>query len=124
MERILSDYVVEVTYVTALFPYVVLLILLVRGVTLPGSLEGIIYYITPRWEKLISAQVRRSLPRCLPAVSPSCFPSVCFRVRFACLSARVSQWRTQRGHGGLAPNGCTIVHNQQHYSVGRGHPEC
>jgi len=66
----LSDCVVEVTYVTALFPYVVLLILLVRGVTLRGSLEGIIYYITPRWEKLISAQVRRSLPRCLPGVSP------------------------------------------------------
>ena len=81
VERIiLSDYVVEVTYVTALFPYVVLLILLVRGVTLRGSLEGIIYYITPRWEKLISAQVRRSLPRCLPVFRPPVslrFPSEC-----------------------------------------------
>jgi len=48
---------IEVTYVTALFPYVVLLILLVRGVTLPGSLQGILYYITPRWEQLTSAQV-------------------------------------------------------------------
>jgi len=50
----------KVTYVTALFPYVVLLILLVRGVTLPGSLEGILYYITPRWEQLSSAQVRNT----------------------------------------------------------------
>jgi len=48
---------VKVTYVTALFPYVVLLILLVRGATLAGSVRGIVYYITPRWQQLASAQV-------------------------------------------------------------------
>jgi len=56
------DIVIQVTYVTALFPYVVLLILLVRGVTLNGSLQGIMYYITPRWQQLASAQVTTKIP--------------------------------------------------------------
>ena len=47
----------KVAYVTAIFPYIVLFTLLVRGVTLPGSYNGIMFYITPKWEKLYSPQV-------------------------------------------------------------------
>lgn len=48
----------QIVYFTALFPYVVLILLLVHGVTLPGALGGIIYYLKPDWSKLVEAQVR------------------------------------------------------------------
>ncbi|XP_070572803.1 sodium-dependent serotonin transporter-like [Ptychodera flava] len=47
----------KVVWVTATAPYIILSILLVRGVTLPGSREGILYYITPRWEPLLETGV-------------------------------------------------------------------
>lgn len=48
----------KVVWVTALAPYVVLIFLLIRGVTLPGAAEGIRYYLTPQWHKLKSSKVR------------------------------------------------------------------
>nr|XP_060640757.1 sodium-dependent serotonin transporter-like [Anolis sagrei ordinatus] len=47
----------KVVWVTATFPYVVLLILLIRGATLPGAWRGIIFYLKPNWEKLTSTAV-------------------------------------------------------------------
>lgn len=44
-------------YVTAVMPYILLTVLLVRGLTLPGSLDGIIFYLKPDFEKLLSPQV-------------------------------------------------------------------
>lgn len=48
----------KVSYVTALFPYVMLAALIVRGVTLPGSLKGIVYFIgTIDFNKLATLKV-------------------------------------------------------------------
>ena len=46
-------------YVTVIFPYVILMVLLIRYVTLDGAghLDGIKYYVTPQWDKLASPQV-------------------------------------------------------------------
>ncbi|XP_054851861.1 sodium-dependent serotonin transporter-like [Eublepharis macularius] len=47
----------KVVWVTATLPYVVLLILLIRGTTLPGAWRGIVFYLQPNWEKLRSTAV-------------------------------------------------------------------
>ncbi|XP_062613183.1 sodium- and chloride-dependent GABA transporter 1-like isoform X2 [Saccostrea cucullata] len=47
----------RVVYFTACFPYVLMFILLIRGVTLPGALEGIKFYVYPDLEKLSESQV-------------------------------------------------------------------
>uniref|UniRef100_A0A7N8XDK1 Transporter n=1 Tax=Mastacembelus armatus TaxID=205130 RepID=A0A7N8XDK1_9TELE len=47
----------KVVYLTATFPYVMLFVLLVRGVTLPGAAQGIIYYLKPNHTRLADPQV-------------------------------------------------------------------
>lgn len=48
----------KVSYVTAIFPYIMLFALIVRGVTLPGSMKGIVYFIgTIDWAKLTTLKV-------------------------------------------------------------------
>nr|XP_046161708.1 sodium- and chloride-dependent GABA transporter 2-like [Oncorhynchus gorbuscha] len=47
----------KATYFTATFPYAMLLVLLIRGVTLPGAIDGIIFYIYPDISRLTDPQV-------------------------------------------------------------------
>ncbi|XP_043234773.1 sodium-dependent nutrient amino acid transporter 1-like isoform X1 [Amphibalanus amphitrite] len=47
----------KVAYFTAIFPYVVLFTLLIRGVTLPGAYDGIIFYLKPTWSELLNPKV-------------------------------------------------------------------
>ncbi|XP_062264122.1 sodium- and chloride-dependent GABA transporter 2-like isoform X1 [Platichthys flesus] len=47
----------KVVYVTAVFPYVMLVILLVRGLTLPGAWQGVVYYLYPDPSRLADLQV-------------------------------------------------------------------
>ena len=42
----------QLVYFTALFPYCILVILLVRAATLPGYMDGITFYLTPQWHRL------------------------------------------------------------------------
>ncbi|CAF97747.1 unnamed protein product [Tetraodon nigroviridis] len=47
----------KVAYFTATFPYVMLLILLIRGLTLPGAFDGIYFYLYPNLEDLTNLEV-------------------------------------------------------------------
>lgn len=47
----------QVVYFTATFPYVMLLVLLIRGLTLPGALQGVLYYLLPEPSRLAAPQV-------------------------------------------------------------------
>ena len=47
----------KASYFLAIFPYVIILILLVRSCLLEGAGKGILYFITPQWEKLLEAKV-------------------------------------------------------------------
>ncbi|XP_064621797.1 sodium-dependent proline transporter-like [Lineus longissimus] len=47
----------KVVYVTATVPYLFLTILLIRGCMMPGSLNGIKYYITPDFSKLLNLKI-------------------------------------------------------------------
>ncbi|KAF7207869.1 sodium- and chloride-dependent GABA transporter 2 isoform X1 [Nothobranchius furzeri] len=47
----------KVVYFTATFPYVMLAVLLVRGITLPGAMDGIKFYLYPDPSRLADPQV-------------------------------------------------------------------
>ena len=47
----------KVVYFTATFPYIILIVLLIRGVTLDGAKNGLETFITPDWERLKDVKV-------------------------------------------------------------------
>lgn len=63
--HVTNDCMFQAVYVTATFPYLVLTIFLIRGLTLPGATDGLVYLFTPdvslvtcwpyRWRKIVSS---------------------------------------------------------------------
>lgn len=47
----------KVVYFTATFPFFILLVLLIRGLTLPGAWDGVYFYIYPQWDQLTNLKV-------------------------------------------------------------------
>lgn len=47
----------KMSYFLAIFPYVVMLVLLIRAVTLDGAIDGIKFFITPDFKRLLEPQV-------------------------------------------------------------------
>ena len=47
----------KVAYFTATFPYMMLTVLVIRGVTLPGASKGLYYFLTPDWKQLANPEV-------------------------------------------------------------------
>ncbi|BFF93232.1 sodium-dependent nutrient amino acid transporter 1 [Drosophila madeirensis] len=63
----------KASYFLAIFPYVIMGVLLIRAVTLPGAADGILYFIKPQWGKILD-------PKVWYAAVTQCFYSlsVCF----------------------------------------------
>ncbi|XP_038108829.1 sodium-dependent nutrient amino acid transporter 1-like [Culex quinquefasciatus] len=47
----------KASYFLAIFPYVILIVLLGRSCTLEGAKEGILHFVTPQWDKLLDKEV-------------------------------------------------------------------
>ncbi|XP_050095725.1 sodium-dependent nutrient amino acid transporter 1-like isoform X1 [Anopheles aquasalis] len=47
----------KVAYFLAIFPYVVMLVLLIRACTLEGAGDGMLYFIKPQWDRILEAKV-------------------------------------------------------------------
>lgn len=47
------------SYFLAIFPYVILLVLLIRAVTLPGAGDGILYFVKPNFNAILEHKVSK-----------------------------------------------------------------
>lgn len=47
----------RISYLTSFLPYVILLVLAARGMSLPGAYDGIRQYFRPQWNKLLSIEI-------------------------------------------------------------------
>ncbi|XP_046404080.1 sodium-dependent nutrient amino acid transporter 1-like [Ischnura elegans] len=67
----------KAAYFTAIFPYIVLITLLIKGATLPGADNGIIFFIKPHWEELLNPNVwMAAVTQCFFSLSVSFGPII------------------------------------------------
>lgn len=65
----------KAAYFLAIFPYVVMLALLVRAVTLEGAVNGILFFIRPKWDLLLQPKVwYAAITQCFFSLSVSFGP--------------------------------------------------
>jgi len=48
----------QIVYFTAVFPLVIMLLLFIRGITLPHAIDGVIFYVKPDFSRLTDITVR------------------------------------------------------------------
>lgn len=93
----------QVVYFTALFPYVLLIVLLIRGLTLDGAADGIAYYLSPKMDRLADSGVSITghscslmkvshLFSCCSQLSPLISPNILCLCPFLC----DLRWRSLR----------------------------
>lgn len=47
----------KASYVTGVAPFIFLIVFLIRSLTLPGAMDGIRYFFTPKWEDILKPSV-------------------------------------------------------------------
>ena len=62
----------KAVYFTAIFPYVILTVLLCFGLSLDGAVAGILYYVTPRLDRLTDVQVDKIVSFAKVLLNTSC----------------------------------------------------
>lgn len=76
----------------ALFPYVIMVALLLRAVTLEGAMNGIIFFIKPQWDKLFEPQVwYAAVTQCFFSLSV-CFGGVVMYSSYNSFRHNIYRW--------------------------------
>ena len=47
----------KVVYITATLPILLLIAFTVRGLSLPGAVDGVLFFLTPNWERITEPQI-------------------------------------------------------------------
>ncbi|XP_037818800.1 sodium-dependent nutrient amino acid transporter 1-like [Lucilia sericata] len=69
----------KAAYFLAIFPYLVLIALLIRSVTLDGAVDGIIFFLNPQWNELLNLKVwKEAVVQCFFSLAVGCGPIIMF----------------------------------------------
>ncbi|XP_076354779.1 sodium-dependent neutral amino acid transporter SLC6A17-like [Tachypleus tridentatus] len=71
----------KIIKVSAVTPYVIRIILLIRGVMLEGAGDGLLFYITPKFDKFLDPKRRIYSMYCSPCYQHICWYCDIFRPR-------------------------------------------